>query len=123
MTSNRGAALWSGQPQWGFFYLGKVSEPWLIVKTESNRDRGTHQIFLLAMYTYQDQQTTYSQSSNSCPKGVAAFQKVYIRALEIEISIQARFAKCPVPNTVWDKYHMDQEINDCSVAQDMEPVQ
>lgn len=39
------------------------------------------------------------------------------------MSIQARLAKYPVPDSVWDEYHIDQEINDRGVALDMELVQ
>lgn len=39
------------------------------------------------------------------------------------MSIQARLAKYPVPDSVWDEYHIDQEINERGVALDMELVQ
>ena len=51
-----------------------------------------------------------------------AFKKYNIRDVEVEMSIQARLAKFPVPNSVWDEYHLDQEINDRGVALDMELV-
>ena len=38
------------------------------------------------------------------------------------MSIQTRLAKFPVPDSVWDEYHIDQEINDRGVALDMELV-
>ena len=38
------------------------------------------------------------------------------------MSIQTRLAKYPVPDSVWDEYHIDQEINDRGVALDMELV-
>ena len=38
------------------------------------------------------------------------------------MSIQARLAKYPVPDSVWDEYHLDQEINDRGVGLDMELV-
>ena len=38
------------------------------------------------------------------------------------MSIQARLANFPVPDSVWDEYHIDQEINDRGVALDMELV-
>ena len=52
-----------------------------------------------------------------------AFKKYNIRDVETEMSIQARLAKYPVPDSVWDEYHIDQEINDRGVALDMELVQ
>ncbi len=50
------------------------------------------------------------------------FKKYNIRDVETEMSIQARLAKYPVPQSVWDQYHIDQEINDRGVALDMELV-
>ena len=51
-----------------------------------------------------------------------AFKKYNIRDVETEMSIQARLAKYPVPDRVWDEYHIDQKINDRGVALDMELV-
>jgi len=51
-----------------------------------------------------------------------AFKKYNIRDVEAEMSIQTRLAKYPVPDSVWDEYHIDQEINDRGVALDMELV-
>lgn len=41
------------------------------------------------------------------------------RDVEVEMSIQDRLKKYPVPNFVWDEYHIDQEINDRGIALDM----
>ena len=51
-----------------------------------------------------------------------AFKKYNIRDVETEMFIQARLSKHPVPDSVWDEYHIDQEINDRGVALDMELV-
>ena len=51
-----------------------------------------------------------------------AFKKYNIRDVEAEMSIQTRLSKYPVPDSVWDEYHLDQEINDRGVALDMELV-
>lgn len=56
------------------------------------------------------------------PEKWLAFKKYNIRDVEAEMSIQARLAKYPVPDSVWDEYHIDQEINDRGVALDMELV-
>ena len=50
------------------------------------------------------------------------FKRYNIRDVETEMSIQARLAKYPVPESVWNEYHLDQEINDRGVALDMELV-
>lgn len=56
------------------------------------------------------------------PEKWLAFKKYNIRDVETEMSIQARLVKYPVPDSVWNEYHMDQEINDRGVALDMELV-
>lgn len=50
------------------------------------------------------------------------FKKYNIRDVETEMAIQARLAKYPVTDFVWEEYHIDQEINDRGVALDMELV-
>ena len=51
-----------------------------------------------------------------------AFKKYNIRDVETEIGIKDRLAKFPVPDAVWDEYHIDQEINDRGVRLDMDLV-
>ena len=50
------------------------------------------------------------------------FKKYNIRDVETEMSIQARLLKYPVPDSVWEEYRLDQEINDRGVGLDMELV-
>lgn len=45
------------------------------------------------------------------------------RDVEVEMSIQDRLKKYPVPDFVWDEYHLDQEINDRGILLDMEVVE
>lgn len=45
------------------------------------------------------------------------------RDVEVEMSIQDRLKKFPVPDYVWDEYHLDQEINDRGIALDMTVVE
>lgn len=46
--------------------------------------------------------------------------KVYnIRDVEVEMQIQERLQKFPVPEFVWEEYHLDQEINDRGILVDM----
>ena len=49
----------------------------------------------------------------------AAFKRYNIRDVEAEMSIQERLQKFPVPDSVWEEYHIDQEINDRGVAIDL----
>lgn len=52
-----------------------------------------------------------------------AFRQYNIRDVEVEMAIQTRLAKYPVPDSIWSEYHLDQEINDRGVALDMELVE
>lgn len=51
-----------------------------------------------------------------------AFKRYNIRDVETEMGIQQKLHKFPVPDSVWEKYHIDQEINDRGVRLDMELV-
>lgn len=53
------------------------------------------------------------------PDKWTAFKRYNIRDVETEMSIQERLQKFPVPDSVWDEYHIDQEINDRGVAIDL----
>ena len=53
------------------------------------------------------------------PDKWAAFTRYNVRDVEAEMSIQERLQKFPVPDSVWDEYHIDQEINDRGVAIDL----
>ena len=45
------------------------------------------------------------------------------RDVEVEMAIQSRLAKFPVPDFVWEEYHLDQTINDRGIALDMRLVE
>lgn len=51
-----------------------------------------------------------------------AFKRYNIRDVETEMGIQQKLRKFPVPDSVWEEYHIDQEINDRGVRLDMELV-
>lgn len=51
------------------------------------------------------------------------FKEYNRRDVEVEMSIQKRLAKYPVPEQIWDEYHLDQEINDRGIALDMVMVE
>ncbi|MCM1530464.1 MAG: DNA polymerase [Alistipes sp.] len=50
------------------------------------------------------------------------FKKYNCRDVEVEIAIQQKLSKYPVPDFVWSEYHLDQQINDRGVGVDMELV-
>lgn len=45
------------------------------------------------------------------------------RDVEVEMSIQKKLSKFPVPDFIWDEYHLDQEINDRGIELDMKVVE
>lgn len=51
------------------------------------------------------------------------FKKYNKRDVEVEMSIQEKLSKFPVPEFVWEEYHLDQEINDRGIALDMAVVE
>ena len=48
------------------------------------------------------------------------FKKYNKRDVEVEMQIQQKLSKFPVPDFVWEEYHLDQEINDRGIAVDIE---
>ena len=52
----------------------------------------------------------------------AMFKAYNKRDVKVEMAIQHRLANFPVPNFLWDEYHLDQEINDRGIRIDMELV-
>lgn len=51
------------------------------------------------------------------------FKSYNIRDVETEMEIQKKLARFPVPEFVWDEYHLDQEINDRGIRLDMQMVE
>jgi DNA polymerase len=56
------------------------------------------------------------------PEKWEIFKSYNKRDVEVEIQIKARLQGFPVPDFVWDEYHIDQEINDRGILIDMELV-
>ena len=57
------------------------------------------------------------------PEKWELFKKYNQRDVEVEMAIQKRLSKYPVPEFIWDEYHLDQEINDRGIALDMDVVE
>ena len=51
------------------------------------------------------------------------FKEYNRRDVEVEMAIKNRLAKYPVPDFLWDEYHLDQEINDRGIMLDMQVVE
>ena len=52
------------------------------------------------------------------PDKWALFKSYNKRDVEVEMAIQERLRNYPVPESVWDEYHLDQEINDRGILID-----
>lgn len=52
----------------------------------------------------------------------ATFKSYNKRDVEMELAIKKRLTKYPVPDFIWDEYHLDQEINDRGIGVDMQLV-
>lgn len=50
------------------------------------------------------------------------FKSYNKRDVEVEIAVKDRLTKYPVPEFIWDQYHLDQEINDRGIGVDMQLV-
>ena len=52
-----------------------------------------------------------------------AFKAYNKRDVDVEMAIKQKLSKFPVPDFVWDEYHLDQEINDRGIMLDMNVVE
>lgn len=50
------------------------------------------------------------------------FKQYNLRDVQVELAIQDRLSKYPVPESVWSEYHQDQEINDRGIRIDQQLV-
>ena len=66
---------------------------------------------------------TNKQRTRNLPKHApekwTAFKEYNRRDVEAELAIQQKLSKFPVPDFLWNEYHLDQEINDRGVQLDM----
>ena len=56
------------------------------------------------------------------PEKWELFKKYNERDVQVEMQIQERLKNYPVPDFVWDEYHLDQEINDRGIMIDQDMV-
>lgn len=59
---------------------------------------------------------------SDAPEKWELFKKYNKRDVEVEMSIQHKLSRFPVPDSVWDEYHIDQEINDRGILLDIDVV-
>ena len=73
-------------------------------------------------YTDEDG-TRHFHKPSDAPEKWEIFKAYNKRDVEVEMAIQERLRKYPVPDFVWDEYHLDQEINDRGIRIDRQLVQ
>ena len=56
------------------------------------------------------------------PEKWELFKKYNARDVQVELQIQERLSKYPVPDSLWEEYHLDQQINDRGIMVDQEMV-
>lgn len=56
------------------------------------------------------------------PEKWELFKQYNLRDVQVELAIQDRLSKYPVPESVWNEYHQDQEINDRGIRIDRQLV-
>ena len=56
------------------------------------------------------------------PEKWALFKSYNQRDVEVELAIKERLSRYPVPDFIWDEYHLDQKINDRGIGVDMQLV-
>ncbi len=59
---------------------------------------------------------------SDAPEKWEKFKEYNRRDVEVEMAIYDRLSRFPVPEFIWDEYHMDQAINDRGVLLDMDIV-
>lgn len=59
---------------------------------------------------------------HQAPDKWATFKAYNKRDVEVEMGIKEKLHKFPVPDFVWDEYHLDQSINDRGILVDMQLV-
>lgn len=57
------------------------------------------------------------------PEKWALFKQYNKRDVEVEMAIQQKLSRFPVPEAVWDEYHLSEEINDRGILIDMPLVE
>ncbi len=57
------------------------------------------------------------------PEKWTTFKQYNVRDVVVEMGIQKKLSHFPVPEFVWDEYHIDQEINDRGIMLDMTVVE
>ena len=64
----------------------------------------------------------YRHHPEDAPEKWGRFKAYNLRDVETEMAIQQKLSRFPVPDNIWDEYHLDQEINDRGIGVDMELV-
>lgn len=89
-------------------------------QSEDEGRAGADPVFLRSLQGNQDQWRPDKEPSPACPGQMEPVQILQQTGRGSGMAIQQRLQKYPVPEKVWEEYHLDQEINDRGIAIDLE---
>ena len=93
-----------------------------IGETEADGGQRLDPVFLCPLQTDQSKRRQDTEQARACPEKWERFKAYNLRDVETEMQIQKRLSNFPVPDAIWEEYHLDQEINDRGIGVDMELV-
>lgn len=117
-TLPRGNAPVSGVHTWGFPVLKGVGA--ILKLDEQKMEEGADLIKYFCKPCRPTKKNGGRTRNFPChaPDKWELFKKYNARDVAVELGIKARLAKFPVPDFIWDEYHLDQEINDRGILVD-----
>ena len=118
-SSWRCTMIWSatlGLP----FSLGQVGEVLGIDKKKLEEGKDLIKLFCVPCTPTEKNHYKTRYLPSDYPESWELFKKYNKRDVEAELSIKDRISKFPVPDFVWDEYHIDQRINDRGILIDEE---
>ena len=110
-------AAYNGLPAVGLEKVGAV------LGFEQQKLKGrqrTDPVFLLSLQADESNGGRTWNLPQHAPEKWELFKQYNERDVEVELQIQERLQKYPVPDFVWEEYHLDQQINDRGIRIDQE---
>ena len=121
---NPGAALWCGLPRWAFpRSLESAGAALGLEKAEADGGQRPDPVFCVPCRPTKANGGRTRNLPEHDPEKWERFKAYNLRDVETEMQIQERLSRFPVPDFIWEEYHLDQEINDRGIGVDMELVQ
>ena len=93
-----------------------------IGETETDRGQRSDPLLLRSLQADQGEWRQDTEPPEHDPEKWKRLKAYNLRDVETEMQIQKRLSHFPVPDAIWEEYHLDQEINDRGIGVDMELV-